>query len=154
MLKSYRRGPGCEANGFTLIELMVVVAIIAILASIVAPRMVQRAEKAKRAAARVQIANFKTALINFRMDTGDFPTTDQGLEALIKRPTGYDGKYQEGGYLDSDSVPLDPWRNRYVYICPGIHDRSGYDIESYGKDGADGGQGDDEDIESWHLQED
>jgi general secretion pathway protein G len=111
MLTSYRRRSGGEANGFTLIELMVVVAIIAILASIVAPRMVQRAEKAKRAAARVQIANFKTALINFRMDTGDFPTTDQGLEALIQRPTGFDGKYQEGGYLDSDSVPLDPWRS-------------------------------------------
>jgi general secretion pathway protein G len=154
MLKSYRRKPRGEANGFTLIELMVVVAIIAILASIVAPRMVQRAEKAKRAAARVQIANLKTALINFRMDTGDFPTTDQGLEALIKRPTGYDAKYQEGGYLDSDRVPLDPWRNPYVYICPGIHDPSGHDIESYGKDGADGGQGDDKDIESWHLQED
>lgn len=154
MLKLSMKRAGGDSEGFTLIELMVVVAIIAILASIVAPRMVQRAETAKRAAARVQIANFKTSLTTFRMDTGDYPSTGQGLKALIQRPTGYDGKYQAGGYLDSDSVPLDPWRNRYVYICPGIHDPSGYDVESYGKDGEDGGQGDDKDIESWHLQED
>jgi general secretion pathway protein G len=154
MLRLSMKRAGGDTEGFTLIELMVVVAIIAILASIVAPRMVQRAETAKRAAARVQIANFKTSLTTFRMDTGDYPSTAQGLKALIKRPTGYDGKYQEGGYIDSDSVPFDPWRNPYVYICPGIHDPSGYDLESYGKDGRDGGDGDDKDIESWHLQED
>ncbi len=154
MLKSSMKRAGGGTKGFTLIELMVVVAIIAILASIVAPRMVQRAETAKRAAARVQIANFKTSLTTFRMDTGDYPSTAQGLKALIQRPSGYDGKYQAGGYLDSDAVPADPWRNRYVYICPGIHDPSGYDVESYAKDGEDGGDGDDKDIESWHLQED
>jgi general secretion pathway protein G len=153
MLKPSMKKTGGDTAGFTLIELMVVVAIIAILASIVAPRMVQRAEKAKRAAAQVQIANLKTALFNFRIDTGDFPTTEQGLKALIRRPTGYDRKYQEGGYLDSDAVPLDPWGNKYIYISPGIHDPSGYDLESYGKDGEDGGQGDAKDIESWHLQE-
>ena len=154
MLKLSMKRAGVDAQGFTLIELMVVVAIIANLASIVSPRMVQRAETAKRAAARAQIMNFKTALTTFHMDTGNYPTTAQGLKALIQRPTGYDGKYQAGGYLDSDAVPLDRWRNPYVYICPGIHDPSGYDIESYGKDGRGGGEGDDKDIESWHLQED
>jgi general secretion pathway protein G len=141
-------------QGFTLIELMVVIAIIAILASIVAPRMVARTENAKRAAARAQIQNFKTALTTFRMDTGEYPTTRQGLQALVRRPSGYDGKYQEGGYLDSDAVPLDPWGNAYVYMSPGIHNPSEYDIESYGRDGRDGGDGDFKDIESWHLQED
>lgn len=154
MFTSTMRRFGRHTQGFTLIELMVVIAIIAILASIVAPRMVGRAEKAKRAAARAQVANFKTALTAFRIDTGSYPTTEQGLEALVARPSGYDRKYQEGGYLDSDEVPLDPWANPYVYICPGIEDPSGYDLESYGRDGEDGGDGDNKDIESWHLQVD
>ena len=149
-MRKFMRG----TQGFTLIELMVVIAIIAILASIGAPRMVARTENAKRAAARAQILDFKTMLTMFRMDTGEYPTTRQGLEALIRRPSGYDGKYQEGGYLDSDTVPLDPWRNPYVYLCPGINNPSEYDIESYGRDGQDGGEGDNKDIESWHLQDD
>ncbi len=143
-----------NAQGFTLVELMVVILIIGILASIVAPKMVARTENAKRAAAKAQIQYFKTALISFRMDTGEYPTTQQGLDALVRRPSGYDGKYQEGGYLDSDSVPLDPWRNPYVYLCPGINNPTEYDLESYGRDGRDGGEGDNKDIESWHLQED
>ena len=141
-------------RGFTLIELMVVIVIIAILASIVAPKMIARTENAKRVAARAQIANFKTMLTAFRMDAGRYPTTEEGLDALIRKPPGYDGKYQEGGYLDSDEVPFDPWRNEYVYLSPGLQDPSGYDIESFGKDGEDGGDGDNKDIESWHLQED
>jgi len=143
-----------DVAGFTLIELMVVIAIIAILASIVAPKMVARTENAKRAAAKSQILSFKMALTEFRLDTGRYPTTEEGLEALVKKPPGYDGKYQEGGYLDSNSVPLDPWGNKYVYICPGIHDPTGYDLESFGRDGADGGEGDNKDIESWNLQDD
>jgi len=143
-----------DAAGFTLIELMVVIAIIAILASIVAPKMVARTENAKRAAARAQIANFKTALTGFRLDSGRYPTTEEGLEALVKKPPGYDKKYQEGGYMESKTVPLDPWGNKYVYICPGIQDPTGYDLESFGRDGADGGEGDNKDIESWNLQED
>jgi len=154
MSKTRMRSLTRDAQGFTLIELMVVIAIIAILASIVAPKMVARTENAKRAAARAQILNLKTALTTFRMDTGEYPTTRQGLEALIRRPSGYDGKYQEGGYLDSDSVPLDPWHNQYVYLCPGINNPTEYDLESYGRDGRDGGEGDNKDIESWHLQED
>lgn len=154
MSKTRMRRCTRAVQGFTLIELMVVIAIIAILASIVAPRMGARTENAKRAAARAAILHFKTALTMFRMDTGEYPTTRQGPEALVKRPSGYDGKYQEGGYLDSDSVPLDPWRNPYVYLSPGINDPSGYDLESYGRDGQDGGEGDNKDIESWHLQDD
>ena len=154
MSKSLMKKSGRDARGFTLIELMVVIAIIAILASIVAPRMVQRTEKAKRVAARAQIAHFKTALTQFRLDAGSYPTADEGLEALIRKPAGYDGKYQEGGYLDSTEVPRDPWGNPYVYVSPGIEDPSGYDLESYARDGEDGGQGDDKDIESWHLQVD
>jgi general secretion pathway protein G len=149
VLARYKR----ESVGFTLIELMVVVAIIAILASIVGTRMVRRVEDAKRTAARSQIGIFKTALTAFRMDAGRYPTTQEGLDALVKRPAGYEGKYQEGGYIDSNQVPPDPWAHRYIYVCPGIQNPSEYDIESYGKDGMDGGEGDNKDIESWHLQD-
>ena len=154
MSRSSMRRFGRDATGFTLIELMVVIAIIAILASIVAPKMIARTENAKRAAARAQIAYFKTALMAFRLDAGRYPATQEGLEALIRMPPGYDGKYQEGGYLDSNEVPPDPWGNRYIYISPGIEDPSGYDLESFGRDGADGGEGDNKDIESWNLQDD
>jgi len=154
MSRSSMRRFGRDATGFTLIELMVVIAIIAILASIVAPKMIARTENAKRAAARAQIASFKTALTAFRLDAGRYPATQEGLEALIRKPPGYDGKYQEGGYLDSNEVPPDPWGNRYIYISPGIEDPSGYDLESFGRDGADGGEGDNKDIESWNLQDD
>lgn len=140
------------AGGFTLIELMVVIAIIAILAAAVMPKIVGKTETAKRARAKSDIVTFKTALTAFYLDCGRYPTTSEGLDALIKPPGGIDpDKYQEGGYLDVAKVPNDPWDKKYIYVCPSTRSGSSYDLESYGRDGRDGGSRDNADIESWNL---
>ena len=140
------------ARGFTLVELMVVVAIIAILAAAVVPSLVGRTEKAKRVRAKADISALKTALLAFYLDCGRYPTTEEGIEALISAPSGIDSdKYQEGGYLESAQVPKDPWSKEYVYVSPGRESGKGFDLESYGRDGRDGGAKNDADIESWNL---
>ncbi len=138
-------------KGFTLIELMVVVAILGILALIVVPKFLGRQEEAQRTAAVVQINNFKVALSMFKLDNGFFPTTGQGLQALVKKPAGEPEpkRWKEGGYLAR--IPKDPWGNDYIYISPGIHSKD-YDIISYGQDGEQGGEGADDDIVSWDLE--
>jgi len=139
--------PGRAGGGFTLIELMIVVVILGLLATVVMPRILNRPEQARRMKAKIDIRNIESALALFKADTGRFPTTSEGLQALVSNP-GIKG-YNEDGYLDK--VPVDPWGNKYVYISPGLHNRD-YDLESYGKDGEDGGTGDDADIESWNLE--
>ncbi|MBL7186793.1 MAG: type II secretion system major pseudopilin GspG [Phycisphaerae bacterium] len=134
--------------GFTLIELMVVVVILGILATIIMPRILDRPEQARRMKAKVQIKNFQSALALLKTDTGSFPTTVEGLEALVSDP-GVRG-WKRGGYIEGGRVPLDPWGNPYIYICPGMQGGD-YDLESYGKDGEDGGIEDGADIESWNL---
>jgi general secretion pathway protein G len=134
--------------GFTLIELMVVIVILGLLATIIMPRILDRPEQARRLKAKVQIKNFQSALALFKTDTGRFPTTSQSLEALVKDP-GLKG-WKQGGYIEGGKIPLDPWGNPYIYLCPGVHGED-YEIESYGKDGEDGGTGDDADIESWNI---
>ena len=135
------------AWGFTLVELMIVVVILGLLATVIMPRMLGRPEQARRMKAMVDIRNIESALALFKMDTGRFPTTSEGLDVLITDP-GIRG-YSSDAYLNK--VPLDPWHNRYVYICPGVHSRD-YDLKSYGRDGEEGGTGDDADIESWNLE--
>jgi general secretion pathway protein G len=135
-------------DGFTLIELMIVVVILGLLATIVMPRILGRPEQARRMKAKVDIRNIESALALFKTDTGRFPTTSEGLEVLVT-DTGIKG-YNKDGYLDK--VPLDPWGNRYIYLSPGVHSKD-YDLESYGKDGEDGGTDNDADIESWNLEE-
>jgi general secretion pathway protein G len=137
-----------RAGAFTLIELMIVVVILGILATIVMPRILNRPEQARRTKARIDIRNLQSVLALFKTDTGRFPTTSEGLQVLVSDP-GIRG-YNPDGYLDK--VPLDPWGSLYIYICPGVHSRD-YDLESYGKDGEDDGTGDDADIESWNLDE-
>lgn len=141
---------GRESIGFTLIELMVVVVILGILATIMMPKILDRPEQARRMKAKVQIRNLQSGLAFFKTDTGRFPRTTEGLEALISNP-GLKG-WNQSGYIEGGKVPLDPWGNPYIYICPGMHDD--YDLESYGKDGEDGGTGDNADIESWNLDQD
>jgi len=134
--------------GFTLIELMIVIVILGLLATIVMPRILNRPEQARRMKAKIDIRNIESALALFKTDTGRFPTTSEGLEALV---SDQDIKgYSNDGYLDK--VPLDPWGNKYIYISPGVH-RKDYDLESYGRDGENGGTGDNADIESWNLDE-
>ncbi len=138
-------------RGFTLIELMVVIVILGILAAIIAPKIIGRTDEAKVTEAKVQIRNLETALKMYKLDNGIYPTTDQGLEALVQKPSvGIIPKnWREGGYLEKSKVPLDPWGNKFVYISPGSH--GDFDIISYGADGAPGGEGFNADIESWNL---
>ena len=141
-----------KQKGFTLIELMVVMVILATLAFIVAPKFLGEPEKAKRLKAEVTIANMETALKTYYLDNGFYPTTDQGLEALIREPTAdpIPGKWREGGYLEKGRVPSDPWGYEFVFLSPGMH--NDFDIISFGADGVDGGEGRNADVESWNLQ--
>lgn len=139
-------------QGFTLLEVIVVVFILSILAAIVAPRIIGRTDDARIAEAKVQIRNFETALKLYKMDTGFYPDTQQGLEALIEKPASgrVPAKYREGGYLEQKKIPLDPWSNPYVYVSPGLH--GDFDIMSYGADGKEGGEGVNADIKNWEMQ--
>ncbi|OGW13027.1 MAG: type II secretion system protein GspG [Nitrospinae bacterium RIFCSPLOWO2_12_39_16] len=139
-------------RGFTLIELMVVVLILGILAAIITPRIIGRTDDARVTEAKVQIRNLETALKLYKLDTGTYPTTEQGLDALIEKPaTGViPKKWREGGYLEVKKIPSDPWGNPYIYISPGLH--GDYDIVSYGADGVRGGEGFDKDIENWNIE--
>ena len=140
-------GRRARCRGFTLIELMIVVVILGLLATIIMPRILNRPEQARRMKAKIDIRNIESALALFKTDTGRFPTTSEGLEALVSDP-GIKG-YNRDAYLDK--VPVDPWGNRYIYVCPGVASKD-YDLESFGKDGEDGGIEDDADIESWNLE--
>jgi general secretion pathway protein G len=140
---------GNRQLGFTLIEIMVVIVILGILATLIMPKILDRPEQAKRTAARLQIAHFKSALQLYKLDVGHYPSAGEGgLNALVTSP-GVTG-WKTGGYLDSDSVPKDPWGNAYVYTCPGQNGRD-FDIISYGPTGQPGGTGTDATIESWNI---
>jgi general secretion pathway protein G len=132
-------------GGFTLIEIMVVMAIIAMLAAMVGPRLIRQQEKAAVKAAAAQIERLGTALDTYRLDMGRYPTSQEGLAALMQPPAG--GSRWDGPYLNKD-VPLDPWSNPYQYRSPGGGGRP-YDLFSFGADGAPGGDGDGRDITSW-----
>ncbi|MFP4226771.1 MAG: type II secretion system major pseudopilin GspG [Desulfobacterales bacterium] len=138
--------------GFTLIELMVVIVILSILAVYVAPKLVGREEQAKQVKARVDIQALETALKLYKLDNGRYPTTEQGLEALVEPPdTGkVPENWREGGYIEKGKIASDPWGNDYIYLSPGSH--GDYDIISYGADGEPGGQGDNKDIKSWEIE--
>jgi general secretion pathway protein G len=136
-------------RGFTLIELLVVIVVIAVLASLVAPNVFRHVGAAKDATARSQIEMLGAALDAYRLDNGRYPTTEQGLAALWTAPTrGPQPSSWRGPYLRKE-VPLDPWKNAYIYRYPGDVNRSGYDLVSQGADGKPGGEGDDADILSW-----
>lgn len=139
-------------SGFTLVELLVVVVILSIIVSIVGVSVLKRPDEARQGAAKTQIASFKGALNLYYIHTGKFPTTEQGLKALIAKPDDIDGNRWKGPYLDSNKVPKDPWDSEYVYQQPGT-EGADYDITCYGKDGAQGGTGYDADITNHNLDE-
>lgn len=132
-----------DRRGFTLVELLVVMVIIGLLAALVGPRLFPKLGKGKQAAAKAQIELLGQALDQFRLDTGRYPTTQEGLNALMVNP-GIDR--WDGPYLKK-SLPNDPWGRPYVYQSPGTHGE--YDLLSYGRDGMLGGDGEDKDVVSW-----
>src|SRR5512138_1140310 len=139
-------------RGFTLIEIMVVIVILALLAALVGPKIIGRSDDAKIADAKVQIRNIETALKLYKLDNSVFPATEQGLQALVAKPTvgTIPKNYKSEGYLENKQLPKDPWGNDYVYLSPGEH--GDYDLCSYGADSAKGGEGKAADICNWNMQ--
>jgi general secretion pathway protein G len=141
--------PRKKRQGFTLVELLVVIMIIATLAAVVAPSVLQNVGSAKAAAASAQIEGYALALGAYRLDTDEYPTTSQGLEALRTPPAGETAtRFWRGPYL-SKIVPDDPWGRPYVYVSPGPVNSQSYDLYTLGRDGRPGGSGDDADVTSW-----
>jgi general secretion pathway protein G len=147
MIRDAIRRP--RRRGFTLIELLVVIIVLGLLAGLVAPQILGRVSEAKSKTARTQIALLSVALDNYRLDNGAYPTTEQGLAALMTvpdrepRPTSWKGPYLR------KAVPLDPWGRPYLYRSPGEESKSSFDLSTLGRDGQPGGENEDEDIVSW-----
>jgi general secretion pathway protein G len=135
------------SKGFTLIELMVVILIIGVLAALIVPKVMSRPDEARITAAKSDIATITQALNLYKLDNGQYPTTEQGLMALSKKPTvsPIPNNWKSEGYLDR--VPKDPWGTPYQYLQPGLH--GAIDVFSFGADRAVGGEGSDADIGSW-----
>jgi len=147
-----RRRGFCEVanhRGFTLIEIMVVIIILGILAMYVAPKLMGRPEEAKQVRAKMDIAALETSLKLYKLDSGIYPGTEQGLLALVQRPESgvIPKKWRQGGYLEKGKVPKDPWGNDYIYLSPGL--KGDFDIISYGADGVPGGENENRDITNW-----
>ena len=133
--------------GFSLLELMVVVVILSILALVIVPRVIDRPDQARAARAQSDIAAISSAVNLYRLDNFRYPSTEQGLQALVSRPTSEPAapNWAENGYMDR--VPVDPWGRPYQYLAPGVH--GDFDVFSYGADAMPGGTGADADIGSW-----
>ena len=138
-------------RGFTLIEIMVVVVILGILAAIVVPKVMDNPDKARIAKAKQDIRSLESAMNMYKLDNFNYPSTDQGIEALVQKPAGAPEpkNWKEGGYVDR--LPKDPWGNPYQFLSPGTHG-SGVDIYSLGADGQNGGDGSNADIGNWNLE--
>lgn len=132
-----------HSHGFTLVEMLLVLVILAVLAAIVIPKFSGRSQQAKETAAKSQIAGFEMALDSFEVDTGTYPSGSNGMNALVEQPNN--AQNWKGPYLKK-GIPLDPWANPYIYTYPGKNNTKGYDVMSMGPDGQVGG---DDDITNW-----
>jgi general secretion pathway protein G len=139
-------------SGFTLLELMVVMVILATITVFILPKFMDEPKRAQRVKAQVTISRLETALKTYYLDNGFYPTTDQGLEALVMEPNTdpIPGKWRKGGYLEKGKIPKDPWSSDYIYLSPGLY--GDFDIIAYGQDRVEGGEEWDADIESWNLE--
>lgn len=144
--------PKLSQNGFSFLELMVVVVILGILATYVAPRFIGRTDDAKTVKAKVDIGSLELALDLYKLDNNRYPTTDQGLSALVDKPSTepVPKNWKNEGYLKKKKIPKDPWGKDYIYISPGVH--GDYDLISYGADAAPGGEGKNKDVTSWEIE--
>lgn len=149
MADSQKEKRSSEA-GFTLIELMIVIVILGVLAGLVVPQLMDEPQKARVVKARMQMEGLSTALKKYYIDNGFYPSTEQGLQALVRKPGSgrIPKQYPTGAYMPK--IPADPWGGAYIYVSPGRH--GAFDLVSYGADGAEGGSGNDADVNSWDLQ--
>ena len=137
-------------QAFTMIEIMLVVIIIGILAAILVPNLAGRGEKARVSAAKADIVNLDSALSMYELDNGRYPSTDQGLKALLEEPgTSLVSGNWSGPYLKKKQMPKDPWGKEYIYVSPGNHNTESYDLSSYGHDGIESK----DDIINWSEEE-
>ena len=150
-MKKIRQKKNTQA-GFTLIELMVVIVILGILAGLIIPRIMGRPDEARQAKAKIQMESLESALKLYRLDNGPYPTTEQGLKALVEAPTvgNLPKNWRQGGYLEKGKVPKDPWGNEFVYVSPGSH--GDLDLICLGADGEPGGEGVNKDINNWEIE--
>jgi len=139
-------------SGFTFIELMVVIVILGILAMVIAPNFMDAPDEARQSKVRMDIKSIEAALKLYKLDNGIYPSTEQGIEALVKAPeTGIlPKKWRKGGYLEKRNVPKDPWGNEFIYLSPGVN--GDYDIISFGSDGVSGGESFAKDINNWEIE--
>lgn len=138
--------------GFTLIELMVVIIILGVLAGLIIPRIMGRPDEARQAKARIQMEAMESALKLYKLDNGSYPTTEQGLRALVEAPTigNVPKNWRQGGYLEKGKVPKDPWGNDFIYVSPGSH--GDFDLTCLGADAEPGGEGVNKDINNWEVE--
>jgi len=147
-MPSSHRSPPAARRAFTLLELIVVIIVLGLLVGLVAPQIFGRVSDARVTTARTQMALLGTALDSYRLDAGGYPTTAQGLQALRERPSRAPAPLNwKGPYLRQD-VPLDPWGRAYIFRSPGLRNPSGFDLATLGRDGAEGGEGEDADLVS------
>ena len=139
-------------QGFSLLELMIVIVILGMLVAVLAPKIIDRPDEARVTKAQVDMRQLGFALKLYKLDSGMYPNTEQGLKALIKKPDlpPLPRNWKEGGYLETQQSPKDPWGNEYIYRSPGDEGRS-YEIISLGSDGEPGGEGIAKDLKSWEL---
>ncbi len=151
MRKTTHAAMASQTGGFTLLELLVVLVIIGILASYIGPKLMGHPEEARRTKAVLQIQALETALKTYRLDNGFYPSTDQGLQALVEAPASgkVPPRWRTGGYLEKRVVPVDPWGTPYVYLSPGVH--GDFDLSSLGADGEPGGEDAARDIHNWQI---
>jgi len=144
-MKITRSAPGTDASGFTLLELLVVLVILSLLIGLVGPQVLKYVGESKTKTARIQIEDIGAALDLYHLEIGSYPSTEQGLQALVAKPPGVDA--WKGPYLKKQVVPKDPWGRDYHYRSPGEHGH--YDLYSLGADNVEGGTDENEDVVSW-----
>lgn len=142
-----------QQSGFTLTEILIALAIVAIMGTVVTLSLLGNTDRAMVTKLKSDIGTIQQALEQYSLDNGFYPTTDQGLQALINRPNGepVPTQYSRGGYLGSKSIPKDPWKQQYLYISPGAN--GDYDLFTFGKDRRQGGEGENKDIGNWNIDQ-